>query len=504
MPKINITKPGILKLLRGLNPAKAPGPDNISPRILKDLADELADPLTIIFQKSLQEKKVPEDWKQANVTPVFKKGQKYERGNYRPISLTCIASKLMEHIICSSVMRHAKIHDLLYKLQHGFREARSCETQLLEFVHDVTGNMQNKLQTDVCVLDFSKAFDKVGHLRLLHKLKWYGITGDTNEWIADFLQGRSQSVVVEGTRSTDLPVLSGVPQGSVLGPCLFLFYINDIAQNLHSKARLFADDTMIYLAVRNEGDARLLQEDLDTLARWESTWMMEFHPDKCEVISISRKRVPTTYQYTLHGQQLKHVDATKYLGVKITKDLRWDSHVDAVTAKATRSLNFIRRNIRIGNPTIKQHAYKTLVRPILEYSQTVWDPHTACAAKRIEAVQRRAARFTCNRYRRTSSVTQMMNTLEWQPLAERRRLARLVMFYKIHNNIVAISMPLQVKGLAAPTRTENSQAYCIPPSSADYHHLSFFPRTVRDWNLLPESTTQARTPDAFRSALLRG
>ena len=255
------------------------GPDSISPRVLKELAEELSDPLTRIFQKSLEEKKVPSDWKEANVAPVYKKGQRYERANYRPISLTCVASKLMEHIIVSYIMRHAKKHNLLYALQHGFRESRSCETQLLEFVHDVTNNMQRKLQTDVCVLDFSKAFDKVGHRRLVHKLKWYGIRGETNDWINDFLSDRQQSVVVDGFKSTGRSVMSGVPQGSVLGPCLFLFYINDIAHDLHSTARLFADDTMIYLAVRSEGDARLLQQDLDTLARWEKTWMMEFHPD---------------------------------------------------------------------------------------------------------------------------------------------------------------------------------------------------------------------------------
>ena len=210
-------------------------------------------------------------------------------------------------------MKHAKKYDLLYALQHGFRDSRSCETQLLEFAHDITGNMQNKLQTDVCVLDFSKAFDKVGHRRLIHKLNWYGITNETNDWIKDFLVGRSQSVVVDGFSSSSQPVLSGVPQGSVLGPCLFLFYINDITEGLHSTARLFADDTMIYLAIKNDEDAKLLQQDLDTLARWETTWTMEFHPDKCEVITISRKRSPTTHQYYLHGQQLKHVDVVTYL-----------------------------------------------------------------------------------------------------------------------------------------------------------------------------------------------
>ena len=182
--------------------------------------------------------------------------------------------------------------------------------------------MQDGLQTDVCVLDFSKAFDKVGHQRLVEKLKWYGIQGNVNHWIADFLKNRTQSVVIEGVSSSKVPVISGVPQGSVLGPCLFLYYINDIAEQLTSTTRLFADDTMIYMAVKGENDAKLLQADLNKLTDWEDKWMMQFHPDKCEVISITRKKNPIITNYTLHGHQLQHVNSMKYLGLTVSNDLR--------------------------------------------------------------------------------------------------------------------------------------------------------------------------------------
>ena len=377
----------------------------------------------------------------------------------------------------------------------------SCETQLLEFVNDIANNMNNGLQTDVCVLDFSKAFDKVGHRRLIDKLKGYGITGETNKWINSFLSNRTQSVVVDGTKSSNIQVTSGVPQGSVLGPCLFLYYINDIAEGLSSTTRLFADDTMIYMTIKNESDAQILQNDLEKLITWEKTWMMEFHPAKCEIITITRKKKPLAFDYTMHGQKLKHVDHIKYLGLTISKDLRWNKHVDNITGKANNTLNFLRRNINVNNSQIKERAYKALVRPSLEYAQTVWDPYTIGLSQKIDKVQRRAARFTLNRYHQTSSVGTMLTDLHWQPLAQRRRIARLSMFHKIHYHLVAINMPLTPKIHQKTTRHENTLAYHIPFCNRDYLRQSFYMRTGREWNALQEHTVMANYPLSFRNAV---
>lgn len=395
-------------------------------------------------------------------------------------------------------MDHVNSAGVLLPQQHGFRAKLSCETQLLEFTNDIATNLNRGLQSDVCVLDFSKAFDKVGHQRLLHKLRWYGISGKTNNWIASFLSSRQQTVVVDGKSSEPLPVLSGVPQGSVLGPCLFLLYINDIAEDLHSKIRLFADDTMIYLTIKNTPDAHHLQEDLDKLAAWEATWMMQFHPGKCEIISISKKSHPIVYNYTLHGQTLRHVDVVKYLGVNISKDLRWEHHIDYVAAKAMKPLNFLRRNLKIGNTTVKSNAYKSIVRPILEYGQTVWDPYTATMTSRLEMVQRRAARFVTGQHAKTASVTDMLKKLEWETLETRRRNARLVMFYKIHYSHVSIKMPLKPKKRKTPSRHENTLAYEIPPSKIDIHKFSFFPRTSREWNTMKEETVNIQSLESFK------
>ena len=206
--------------------------------------------------------------------PYLKKGDKTNPSNYRPVSLTCISCKLLEHIICSSLVQHLTKHNILYPLQHGFRDKRCCESQLIEFVNDITFNMQKGHQNDVVVMDFAKAFDKVAYNRLLHKLlSSYGVTGNTLGWICSFLSGRSQKVVLEGKSSSSAPVLSGVPQGSVLGPVLCLIYINDLSEYVsNSTVRLFADETLLYLSIHNSSDCTKLQDDLNNLQKWESDW----------------------------------------------------------------------------------------------------------------------------------------------------------------------------------------------------------------------------------------
>ena len=196
-------------------------------------------------------------------------------------------------------MQHLTRHNILYPLQHGFREERSCESQLIEFVHDIALNMQKGHQNYVVVMYFAKAFVKVAHNRLLYKLSSYGVKGNTLGWIGTFLSGRSQQVVLEGKSSSSAPVLSGVPQGSVLGPVLFLIYINYLPEYVsNSTVRLFADDTLLYLTIHNSSDCIKLQEDLNSLERWESDWQMSFHPEKCEVIHIKKKKNYHTQVYT--------------------------------------------------------------------------------------------------------------------------------------------------------------------------------------------------------------
>ena len=251
MGEITVDPKGVLKLLNGFNIHKAPGPDGLSARVLKECSSEIAPILTLIYNESLAQGTVPDDWRQANVAPVFKKGEKYNAANYRPVSLTSICCKTLEHIIVSNINKHLAFESILADCQHGFRSQRSCETQLVQFYHDLVSNLDAALnrdqkQTDVIIMDFAKAFDKVPHRRLLYKLEYYGIRGSTHKWISSWLSERSQNELLDGQASDPVPVLSGVPQGSVLGPVLFLIFINDLPENIRSSVRLFADDCVLY------------------------------------------------------------------------------------------------------------------------------------------------------------------------------------------------------------------------------------------------------------------
>ena len=234
--------------------------------------------------------------------------------------MTVVTCKILEHIICSSVAKHLETHGILNYVQHGFRKNRSCESQLIFTIQDLAKGIDLGEQIDLILLDFSKAFDKVPHKRLLYKAEYYGISRSTLWWIRDFLSSRNQRVIVDGKSSHTAPVRSGVPQGSVLGPLVFLLFINDLPDYVQSSTvRLFSDDCILYRKIQNEADSKLLQEDMNNLLRWESDWQMEFHPSKCQLLCVTNKHKPSPTSYDIHGHKLELVDSAKYLGVTIQK-----------------------------------------------------------------------------------------------------------------------------------------------------------------------------------------
>ena len=354
-----ITEAGVLKLLQNIKVDKATGPDAIAARVMRETAVDLAPVLTTIFTHSINTESVPEDWKKANVIPIFKKGSKYSPSSYRPVSLTCISCKVMEHIMVSNIMDHFDNHNILFHNQHGFRGKLSCETQLVQLTDDIAHTLDRRKQADLLILDFSKAFDKVPHRRLAHKLDWYGVRNKSLAWITAFLKDRAQRVLLDGETSTPRPVTSGVPQGTVLGPVLFLAYINDLHESItNSNVRLFADDCVLYRNITDRNDTNLLQQDLDALGRWEAKWLMEFNVDKCFVMHSTHSKHKIQHQYTLHNHTLIPVKHSKYLGVTLSDDLTWRTHISNVVGDASRTLNFLRRTLRIVSQNTKALAYK--------------------------------------------------------------------------------------------------------------------------------------------------
>ena len=503
MNHILIDSRGIVKLLKNINPHKASGPDGIPARLLKETAEEIAPAITLLYQASLNQGRVPSAWKKALIVPIFKKGSRSSPANYRPISLTAILSKLCEHVVHSAIINHLEAQEILSDAQHGFRKRRSCDTQLILTINDLAKGIDDKGQTDLILLDFAKAFDKVSHRLLLHKIQNYGVRGSTLKWIEDFLKDRIQQVIVDGKSSNTAKVTSGVPQGSVLGPLLFLVFINDLPKCAkHSTPRLFADDCALYRRVSTDRDAALLQDDLESLQKWERTWMMQFHPSKCQVIRITKKRHPIIFPYQVHGTTLEVVSSAKYLGLHVDSHLNFNQHVDVITKKANSTRAFLQRNFSNSNRKIKEATYKTYVRPITEYAASVWDPHTQRNIRKVEQVQRNSARFVTSTFDRRASVTDLMNRLKWQSLQNRRLQGRLAMLYKIRFGLVDVPWNDHLTTLTTSTRGHGSRFF-TPQCSSQVCSSSFFPRTIKDWNALKIDPAAFPSLDAFRAAAVR-
>ena len=230
-------------------------------------------------------------------------------------------------------MDHLDSQNILHENQHGFRAKRSCESQLLMTTDDISKSMNSGNQVDMAILDFSKAFDKVSHERLSQKLKYYGIDGNTRTWINSFLTDRKQQVVVDNATSDIASVTSGVPQGTVLGPTLFLIYINDIADNITSNIRLFADDCVLYRTINSTSDNITLQEDLNKLVHWSNIWQMDFNVKKCATMHFSSSNRKQKYEYKMKREILETVSQHPYLGVELSDNLKFNDHIDNITKK---------------------------------------------------------------------------------------------------------------------------------------------------------------------------
>ena len=338
----------------------------------------------------------------------------------------------------------------------------------------------------VTPMDLSKAFDSVPHERLLLKLNRYGIDGQLHLWFRNFLTKRKQRVLIRGTFSEWSPVISGVPQGSILGPIMFLIYVNDIPNIITSTAKLFADDTKIYRQINNVQDSIALQLDLTTLDLWADRWQVTFNPTKCEIMRISHNRDKSSKRYQISGTVLRNVSHYKDLGVIMASDLKWSKHVEHIVHKANKVLGLLKRTVGGKNKDIFSNLYKTLVRPILEYACPVWSPHLAKDIHEIEKVQRRASRIALNQRRQEMAYEERCKLLKWNSLVRRREFLSLVECYKIVFNLNGLNFSDYFE-LCRNTKTRSNHPYKIQTKLAKlncYKH-SFFVKIIKSWNDLP-------------------
>ena len=440
--------------------------------------------------------------KKANISPIFKKGSKSIAANYRPISLTAVLCKLMESFIRDHVMTYLMENKLLTVKQHGFICGRSTVTQLLKYLDDCAKCVASGKVVDAIYLDFEKAFDTVPHRRLLEKPKAYGITGEILHWISDYLRERTQVVLVNGTESEMGAVSSGVPQGSVLGPLLFVLYINDMLDNITSDGLLFADDTKVYRQICSKEDALKLQLDIDLMKAWTDKWLLHFNDDKCHVLTLGKiENILYTHRYKINDKELEHVFEEKDLGVHVDADLSFEEHIATKIMKANQIMGLIRRTFTyLGKESFKK-LYTALFRPHLEYAQSVWSPHLKKYQDLVENVQMRATKLVD--HMGVLDYSDRLKAINLPTLSFRRYRGDMIEvfkhFHKYDRSIISQSFQPRERS----SRKHNFQLHERIPIDGvrGVHHNSFYNRTARQWNDLPSHVVDATSVDMFKNRL---
>ena len=486
-------------LLDHIDPSKAAGPDGIYGRILKEGSSSIAKALFLIFKQSITFGEVPDDWKTAYVVPIFKKGSKGDLGNYRPVSLTSLVVKILEKLLKGHIEKHLDDKKILYDSQHGFRKGKSCQTNLLEFMEYITDCIDRGDPVDIIYLDFSKAFDKVPHKRLMQKLSQCGIDGAVHGWIKEWLWNRRQCVLLNGIKSSWERVKSGVPQGSVLGPLLFLIYINDLDQGLKCKVSKFADDTKVATSVRNNDGCIKIQNDLNKLTGWADKWQMNFNSKKCKVLHLGYSN--KEFNYDMNGDWLESVDQEKDLGVIISSNLKVANQCLEARNKANKMLGIINRNVVYKSKEVVSKLYNSYVRPILEYCAQVWAPYLRKDIDMLERVQRRATRMVSGF--EGKSYEERLRELGMFSVERRFLRGDMIQVYKIFTSIDNIETnKFFIIDHGQETRGHNKKIR-KKACRLDIRKHSFSNRVVNFWNSLPQEVVESDSLATFKKGLDR-
>ena len=505
LEEVDISVEVVKKKLSALRPNAAAGPDDIHPRILRETAATLSQRrsatlsplLADLFRSSLDSGVLPDDWKLADVVPIYKKGGKDEAQNYRPVSLTSVSCKILESILRDILMAHLQTENLLTDAQHGFRPGRSCASQLLLAMEEWTRMLENGEPVDVLYLDLAKAFNTVPPRRLLRKVEAHGIGGKILQWIGAFLLDRHQRVIVGRSRSGWTPVPSGVPQGSVLAPLLFILYVNDLPSALNCGIKIFADDSKLYKSVILPADPIALQKDLDAAARWAEEWQLTFNAAKCKVLHIGHRN--RHHVYTLSETALEETAAERDLGVFIDADLKFRRQAAAAVSKASQVMAVIRRSFQLLDKSTLPMLFKTLVRPHLEYGNIVWGPFNRADQQLVERVQRRATKIVPEL--RHLSYPQRLRALKLPSLYYRRRRGDMIAVFQLLHGGLDLDPDVFFNTAVARDTRGHPWRLVKPRAVSRIRCNAFSVRVVNDWNSLPSTVVTSATLNQFKNRL---
>ena len=482
----------VVKVIRKLKNNSSPGIDNYTPFFLKQILAHIANPLTKLFNVSLSEGVVPSDWKTAIIIPIFKKGDPQRASQYRPVSLTSVICKTLERIIREQLVKYLIDNDIIPKEQHGFLSKKSTTTNLLECLDKWTKNFDDGRQTDIIYLDYSKCFDTVCHSKLVYKLSKYGISNSALNWITSFLTDRVQHVKINNSMSSPANVLSGVPQGSVLGPVLFLCFSADLQHVVkYSNISIYADDTKLFKAIDNVLDCLLLQQDLNAICKWADTWQLRLNPDKTKRLTIGK--IKFDYDYVLNDVNIEIVDSMCDLGIQVQANLKYTRQCNAVIKKAYYSIRNMFNAFKGHTCNFYVYMYTCYIRPLLESSSQVWSPIQKGNIDKIENVQRHFTKRLPGMW--DVPYHSRLELLKLDSLETRRIRSDLILFYKMISGKTSIDI---TSYRFIHSYRGHSKTLFLHFSAKDKRKYFWINRIVPYWNCLSNEIVNCNNVFAFK------
>ncbi|MCG8034058.1 MAG: reverse transcriptase family protein [Candidatus Thiodiazotropha taylori] len=507
LDEIVLTPLEVQSTLETLPLGKASGPNGLNNRILRELAMQVSSPYCSLFNQSLRQGIFPTTYKEANVCPVPKKGDQSLVTNYRPISLLNSESKLFERLMFKYLYNHVQRNNLLSSFQSGFIPGDSTVNQLTFMYNTFCEALDSGKEVRAVFCDISKAFDRVWHRGLLHKLQVAGVTENILAWFENYLANRKQRVVLPGTDSQWVYIKAGVPQGSILGPLLFLLFINDIVIEIGSNIRLFADDTSLYIVVENPSTAAdCLNTDLVRITNWAATWLVSFNPVKTEALLVSRKRnKPIHPPLFMQDHQITEVESHKHLGIYLSNDCSWHVQIEYIKQKAWFRINVMRKlKFKLDRKAL-EIIYIAFIRPILEYGDIIWSNCTQYQKNELDKIQNEAARIATGTTK-LISLNALYQEVNWDTLDQRRENHKNTMFYKMVNHLTPhylSSLVPRPVGAASRYSLRNSNSLQTIDARTNQYYHSFLPSSVRAWNNLPNEARQCSSVNSFKHFLNR-